>query len=94
MCSNSFAYAKERQNMNSVPNVSMANNNVNFGHKIKYSPEAKAEFARQMDKWIEFTTQPDIKINSKDFLMVRTIGNYFYNILQTAPRAIVNMIFK
>ena len=80
--------------MNSIPSVNMANNNVNFGHKVKYSPEAKAEFTRQMDKWVEFTTQPDIKMNGNDFLMVRTIGNYFGNILRTAPRCIVNLFFK
>ena len=46
--------------------ILMTNNNVNFGHKVKYSPEAKAEFARQMDKWVEFTTKPDIKMNGKN----------------------------
>ena len=68
MCSNVFAYAKERQNMNSVPSVGMTNNNVNFGHNVKYSPEAKAEFARQMDKYIKFASKPYTEMNLKDFL--------------------------
>lgn len=84
--------------MNSIPSVNMTGNNVNFGHKVKYSPEAQAEFKRQMDNFLKFSTQgPDFEMNIKDFFTSMAIRNYFVNIysnLGKIPKWFTSIIMK
>lgn len=83
--------------MNNVPSVSIASNNVNFGHKIKYSPEAKAEFTRQMDKYIKFASKPYTEMNLKDFFICNAINGYFLNIcthFNKVQKALSHFILK
>ena len=67
--------------MNSIPSINITGNNVNFGHKVKYSPEALAEFTRQMDYHIGANPK---KIKNSDFNLYFTINNYFYDICENA----------
>ena len=63
--------------MNSIASVNITGNNVNFGHKVKYSPEAQAEFIRQMDYYMGVGSG---NYRKGYFTLPSTLHNYFASI--------------